>query len=145
MQNWASGGQNTEDFDRKSLDSLQQAVSRIMDANDSANKNSEGNEEQREIRSHFRGYQNRSVISKNVDIKVAITEGSEGNEHVIGNQGKGDLCSIVAESSVELCFTVMWKVGCFNYDLELRRFPSRVESATLLLFAAYKLRGKLVK
>ena len=51
----------------------------------------------------------------------------------------------MAESSVELCFTVMWKVGCFNYDLELRRFPSRVESATLLLFAAYKLRGKLVK
>ena len=51
----------------------------------------------------------------------------------------------MAESSVELCLTVMWKAECFNYDLELRRFPSRVESATLLLFAAYKLRGKTGK
>ena len=59
-------------------------------------------------------------------------------------RGKGDLCSAVAESSVELCLTVMWKAECFNYDLELRRFPSRVESATWLLFAVYKLRKKLV-
>ena len=58
-----------------------------MDANDSANKDSEGNEEHsREILNHFREYQNhKQTISKNMDVKVAATEGSEGNEHVIGN------------------------------------------------------------
>lgn len=41
-----------------------------MDANDSANKDSEGNEERsREILNHFREYQNhKQTISKNMDV-----------------------------------------------------------------------------
>lgn len=57
-----------------------------MDANDSANKNSEGNEEQKEIPSHFGGSPNHKLLLLRMwALKVAATEGSEGNEYAMGN------------------------------------------------------------
>lgn len=93
----------------------------------------------------WRHPKSQTVITRNVNVKVAATEAPEGNEYVMGNQGEKEVFVLQWQKvPVEWCLTVMWKAECFNYDLELRRFPSRVESATWLLFAVYKLRKKLV-
>lgn len=65
MWNWAVGrGQKTiEDSDNESLDCLEQTDNRIMEVNDSANKDSEGSEEHgRENLNHPREQLNHRLL-----------------------------------------------------------------------------------
>lgn len=44
-----------------------------------------------------------------MDIKDAVAESSEGNEHVSRNWRKRDSCYTVAENLAELCPTARWE------------------------------------
>ena len=102
---------NVEQHDRKSLDCLEQTVSRNLDTNNSTNEDSEGNEKhRRENINCLRLYLNHheQIVSRNMGVKGAAVEGSKGNEeHVIGNWRKGGSCYIVAESLAKI-FLQLW-------------------------------------
>lgn len=92
LWNWAisRGWKNVEEHDRKSLDCLEQTVSRKLDANNCANEDSEGSEKHsRENINCLRLYLNHheQIVSRNMGVKGAAVGGSKGNEeHVIGNE-----------------------------------------------------------
>lgn len=50
--------------------------------------------------------------------KLLLLRAQKEMNMLLETRGKRDPCSIVAESSVELCLTVMQEVECFIYDLE---------------------------
>ena len=84
--------ENFEEHDRKSLDYLEQTISRHMDVNNSATEVSEGSEQHgrgnlyclREYLNHHK-----QTIGRNMDVKDAAGEGSEENEkHAFGNWRK---------------------------------------------------------
>lgn len=58
------------------------------------------------------------TINRNMDIKGAASQGSEGKEkHAIENQTKGYPYYMVAESLDELCLTVIWKAELVSSKL----------------------------
>lgn len=50
------------------------------------------------------------TVGRNMDVKSTADKSSENmEEHVLGNQRKGDPHYTVEKSLVELCITVTWK------------------------------------